>query len=76
MTLKRLEAKTWWAKNIKYQIQNDNHKYLPFEFQKGQGHNGWKIPNTWYYVDNTLDQLYDSQKNTDKGRMGENIPNT
>ena len=35
-----------------------------------------KIPNTKYYVDNRNDQLYDSQKNGDQGKMVEKIPNT
>ena len=42
----------------------------------GQDNYGWQIPNTQYYVDNRIDQLHDSQKNGDEGRMGENIPNT
>ena len=35
-----------------------------------------KNPNTQYYVDNRNDQLYDSQKNGDQGRMVEKIPYT
>ena len=37
-----------------------------------------KIPNTENYVNNRNDQLYDSEKNWDQGRMVEKylIPNT
>ena len=37
---------------------------------------GEQIPNTSYHIDKQIDQIYDTQKDVDKGTVDEKIPNT
>ena len=37
---------------------------------------GEQIPNTSYHIDKHIAQIYDTQKEVDRGTMDEKIPNT
>ena len=76
MTLRRMWTRVPWIK--KYLIPNTsltiilaNRKRLRRMETMGE-----QIPNTQYHIDKHIDQIYDTQKEVDKGTMDEKIPNT